>query len=81
MRGLQKSKFTKDSFQIIEISGEWNFRLIHLDISDLKFIQTKDRKKNIRLFLYIILKCLNIRIIKLKINYKKIKIIKSDRSG
>jgi hypothetical protein len=28
-----------------------------------------------------LLKCLNIRIIKLKINYKKIKIIKSDRSG
>jgi hypothetical protein len=51
MRGLQKSKFTKDSFQIIEISGEWNFRLIHLDISDLK--QTKDRKKKTLDYFYI----------------------------
>jgi hypothetical protein len=53
MRGLQKSKFTKDSFQIIEISGEWNFRLIHLDISNLKFIQTKDREKKTLDYFYI----------------------------
>jgi len=39
-----ESKFTKHSFQTIQINSE-PLDLIHLDISDLKMVQTRGEKK------------------------------------